>query len=102
MDLIGRQAGKQDHREILVGLLNVVQDAKAVGAGHLQIEQQQIGKFLLEKEDGGLAVVRFIHLVAGLTQQMCQCFALDVRIVCEQDPRFRSLGRRVRIVFHEE
>src|SRR5438045_359656 len=63
LDLIGRQAGKQDDREILVGLLKIIQDAKAIGARHLQIEQQQVGQLLLEKQNGRLAVVGFIDLI---------------------------------------
>ena len=74
---------------------------ETAGAGHLQVKQKQIGEFLLEEKDGGLAVVSFVHLIAGLSQQMCKRLALDDRIVGQQDPRFRSLGRRRRIVFHE-
>ena len=95
LDLIRRQAGKQDDGKVLLVLLNITQNSKTVGAGHLEIEKQKIGEpLLLEKKNGGFAVVRFVHLIAGLSQQMCKRLALDGRIVCQQDPRFRLIRRR--------
>jgi hypothetical protein len=94
LNLIGRKTGEQDDGEILLVFLDIAQHAKTVGAGHLQIEQEQVGKFLLEKEDGGFAVVSLVNLIAGLSKQMCKRLSLDRRVVGQQNPRFRPIGRR--------
>ena len=82
-------ARKQDHGALFFSFLKIAEHAKAIGAGHLEIEQQKVRGLLFEEQNGRLAIVRFIDMISGLSQEMCKRLALDGRIVRQQDPRLR-------------
>ena len=77
LDFVDRHAREQNHRESRAGFLQIGQDVKAVLAGHLQIEDQQVDGAMLEKLDGGFGVAAFVDFVALAAKEMGKGKAFD-------------------------
>src|SRR5437763_17053621 len=75
-DLIGREAGEDDNGKVGVVALGVGEDVEAVHAGHLEVEEGEVGGSGLEEEKGGGAVGGFVDGVALAAQDRRQAGAL--------------------------
>ena len=69
LDPIERHSREQNHRQRSAMLLQVSKHFKAIGAGHVQIEQHEIDRMMFEMSDGRITIGRFFDRKAGIAQQ---------------------------------
>ena len=88
----GRKRRDHDAEDVLVDPLGGAQDLDAADVGHLDVGDQDVDRFLLERGDRALAVLGEQHLVALAPQEDGEHLPHRSLVVHDEDARGTAFG----------
>jgi hypothetical protein len=85
LDFVERHAGEQNDGEAAAVFLEMAQNLKAIDAGHLEVEEQDIDFAIFEVLQGLGAVADFVNVIARAAEEVAQGHTFNCGVIAQKD-----------------